>query len=413
MNAKQDRVILHCDCNAFFASVAEISHPELRKVPMAICGDPESRRGIILAKNQLAKGFDVQTTDTVWQARQKCPELVLMAAQHHLYSHYSRIINSIYEQYTDQVERFGIDESFLDVTGSLHLFGGDGVALAHQIRRRVEKEVGLTISVGVSYNKIFAKLGSDYKKPNAVTHISRENYHEIVWPLPASAMLMVGKATQESLDKLYIHTIGELAVADEEMLSRRLGKIGSQLHLYANGLEDSPVLHAGEEPELQSVGNGMTFRRDLVTQEDIKTGLTALADSVAVRLRKAGLQCMTLQVTIKDTNLKVITRQRGLRNPTFLAAELAREGLEIVLASWKIGVPIRMLTLTASKLVPIGEAPTQLSLFEANAPADTARREQLEKAMDRIRDRFGAESISPGSILKNDLGIQDHHEKED
>ncbi len=403
-----DRVIYHIDCNAFYASVEELFHPELKRVPMAVCGDPEARRSIILAKNELAKGFGVKTAETIWQAKRKCPELVLRPARHRTYREYCERVNAIYEQYTSQVQRFGIDESYLDVTGSLHLFGGDPVALAHEIRKRVTRETGLTVSVGVSWCKIFAKLASDLKKPDAVSVISRENYREVAWSLPAACLLFVGRNTEAELKRWRISTIGQLAAASPELLRERFGKLGDQLHAYANGLDDSPVLEIGEEEDVHSVGNGITFSRDLISYEDIHTSVTALSDSVASRMRRYGLKGTTVQVTIKDTKLKVITRQKPLTKPTYLAADLSRAAMELVEASWKIGSPIRMLTITALKLIPEELAAEQLSLFEEDA-SGREKRERLEKAVDGIREKFGRGSVLPGGVLGNDLGIDEKH----
>jgi len=412
--APKERIIFHIDCNAFYASVEEVSHPEFKKVPMAICGDPESRRGIILAKNQIAKNFGVKTAETIWQARKKCPSLVLRPARHHVYRQYCEQINAIYEQYTDRVERFGIDESYLDLTESLHLFGGDALKLAHDIRMRVARETGITVSVGVSFNKIFAKLASDMKKPNAVTLISRDNYRKVAWPLPSSALLMVGKSTEKALQNMYIHTIGDLARAHPAALKKRLGKSGELLHIYANGLDDSRVLCIGDSLPPHSVGNGITFRRDLVSAKDIQTALTALADRVASRLRKANMKCATLQLTIKDTNLKVITRQRPAPFPLWLSSDIAAEAFEILQSSWKIGVPIRMMAVTGQNLIPSGEAKEQLSFFLQDEQMKSRnKREKIEQTVDHIRDLFGSGSILPGSILQNGLGIYEKHEKED
>ena len=253
-----ERTILHCDCNGFFASVECVHRPELKEVPMAVCGDPENRHGIILAKNELAKQYGVTTAETIWQAKRKCPQLVLVAPHHDEYAHYSRLVNEIYQQYTDRVEPFGIDESWLDVTGCEELFG-DGVTIAETLRRRVREEIGLTISVGVSFNKIFAKLGSDYKKPDATTVITRENFRQIVWPLPVGSLLYVGRAAQESLRRIGVTTIGELAQAEQKNLQLALGKLGEQLWVYANGMDESPVHRTDEKREVKSVGNGMTF----------------------------------------------------------------------------------------------------------------------------------------------------------
>ena len=232
-----ERIILHCDLNCFFASVELLSHPDLRHLPVAVCGDPSSRHGIILAKNEPAKRCGVQTAETIWQAKKKCPSLVLLPPHHDRYRVYSKQVNAIYEQYTDLVEPFGIDESWLDVTGSLHLFGGDAAALADTLRHRVREELGLTLSVGVSFNKVFAKLGSDYKKPDATTVISRENWKEIVWPLPVGDLLFVGGAARKLLAQYGVKTIGDLAACPTDMLESLMGKLGTQLHEYACGLD--------------------------------------------------------------------------------------------------------------------------------------------------------------------------------
>ncbi len=401
-----DRIIFHIDCNSFYASVEELLYPEFKNVPMAVCGNPEARRGIILAKNELAKSFGVKTAETIWQAQRKCPNLTLRPARHHLYREYCEKVNAIYEQYTSQVQRFGIDESYLDVTGSLHLFGGDPFALAHEIRQRVTKETGLTVSVGVSWCKVFAKLGSDLKKPDAVSVINRENYRQVVWPMPVHNLLFVGRTTAESLSQLGIRTIGELAHMDPELLSRRLGKLGNQLHAYANGQDDSPVLEAGQEDELHSVGNGMTFSRNLVTRKDILTSVTVLSDSVAARMRRHGVKGAAVQVTIKDQNLKIITRQKPLPVPSYLAADLSKAVMELIEASWKIGTPIRMLTVTALKLMPQEMATEQISILEDNR-SGREKRERLEKTLDGIRQKYGHGSILPSSVLGNDLGIDE------
>lgn len=400
-----DRTILHCDCNGFYASVECVLRPELKKVPMAVCGDPANRHGIILAKNEIAKRFGVQTAETIWQAKRKCPALTLISPHRDLYAKYSKEINQVYEQYTDLVEPFGIDESWLDVTESKELFG-TGRQIADTLRRRIYQEFGLTISVGVSFNKIFAKLGSDYKKPDATTVISRKNFQALLFPLPVSALLFVGSSTEALLNKLKIQTIGELAASDRTLLTEYLGKIGGQLYDYANGLDDSPVESAYAKKEIKSVGNGITFRRNLVGWDDIRTGVTALADTVAARLRKHHVQCGGVQVTLKDIKLKTISRQQMLPHPTHLAKVITDAALEIIQRSWKISNPIRMITITGIQLVTDDQAGMQLSLFEDVKKYD--QRELLEAAIDTLRDKYGKSVISYGSILKNDLGIEDH-----
>ena len=392
-----ERVILHCDQNCFFASVELLSHPDLRDVPMAVCGDPASRHGIILAKNEPAKRFGIQTAETVWQARRKCPGLVLLPPHHKLYREYSVRVNELYGQYTDLVEPFGIDESWLDITGSMHLFGGDPVAIADELRRRVREELGLSISVGVSFNKIFAKLGSDYKKPDATTLISPENWQEIVWPLPVGAMLFVGRSAQRTLAQYGVATIGQLAACRPEMLEKLLGKLGRQLHEYANGLDRSPVRPQAEREPVKSVGNGTTFPHDLTRWEEVRAGLAALSDSVAMRLRRQGLYCSGVQVTIKDSSFCSISRQKRLESPTRLMKDIQRAAMELTRSAWRAPTPIRMLTVTALHITESAESFEQLDLLGADRAVSDARQEKLESAVRAIRDKFGDGSITFGS----------------
>lgn len=398
-----ERTILHCDCNGFYASVECVHNPRLKEVPMAVCGNPENRRGIILAKNELAKRHGVLTAETVWQAKKKCPDLVLIPPHREEYLRYSRRVNAIYAQFTDQVEPFGIDESWLDVTGSLGLFGS-GKEIADRLRRRVREELGLTISVGVSYNKIYAKLGSDYRKPDATTVIDSANYREIVFPLPVTDLLFVGQSAAALLLGMRIRTIGDLAAADRSLLVARMGKIGGMLHDYAAGLDDSPVRRTSEVREIKSVGNGLTFSRNLEGWEDIRLGLTILADEVATRLRRQGLLSRTVQLTIKDPALKTITRQRPLPRPTNLARELVDACLSMMQACWNEHSPVRMLTITAQQLTE-EEGGEQLSFFEPEAAIQHEKRARLEQTVDAIRDKFGRGAIQPGSVIGNDIGV--------
>ena len=404
-----ERTILHCDCNGFFASVECTLRPELKNVPMAVCGDPESRHGIILAKNERAKACGVKTAETIWQARRKCPQLVLARPRFSEYGRISRQINQIYRRFTDLVEPFSIDESWLDVTGSRALFG-DGKRIADRLRETVRQETGVTISVGVSFNKIFAKLGSDYKKPDATTVISRENYRRIVWPLPADSLLFCGKKAAQTLASFGVHTIGDLAACTPDFLTSRLGRTGALLHAYANGLDESPVLDGRSLREIKSVGNSVTFRRDLESRDDIRRALRALSESVASRLRRRSLRCWVVQVGIKDPALRVITRQKTLAAPTHLARGLNAAGTELVSACWNPGAPIRMLSLTGTSLVPNGAPGGQLCFFDA-APGDDGREERLESTVDVIRDRFGPRAVTPGSLLAEDLGLDGLHRR--
>lgn len=397
---KSERDILHCDLNSFYASVELLAHPELREEPVAVCGDPASRHGIILAKNEPAKHFGIQTAETIWQAKKKCPDLVLLPPHHELYSLYSRKVNDIYERYTDLVEPFSIDESWLDVTGSAHLFGGDPGRIADEIRGRVRRELGLTVSVGVSFNKVFAKLGSDYKKPDATTVISRENWQDIVWPLPVGALLFVGRAAQTMLAKYGITTIGQLAACTPELLETLMGKLGLQLWDYANGREHEAVRARGDREAVKSVGRGSTFRQNLTTRSQVRAGIDLLADDVAARLRAAGLYAGGVQITLRTPDFKDHNRQRQLAAPTHLMRELSAAALELADSIWRPPAPIRMLTVTAISLTPSEDAFEQVDLFGGAAAEKKERQEKLESAMDAIRGRFGAGAIRFGSTVE-------------
>ena len=390
-----ERIIFHCDLNGFYASVELLSHPDLRDVPMAVCGDPHSRHGIILAKNEPAKKFGVQTAETIWQAKKKCPDLVLLPPHHGLYHEYSQKVNAIYDEYTDLVEPFGIDESWLDVTHTLHLFGGDARALADQIRTRIKQELGLTVSVGISFNKVFAKLGSDYKKPDATTVISQENWKEIVWPLPVGDLLYVGGAARKLLKQYGVSTIGQLAACSEDMLETLMGKMGTQLYEYANGLDSAPVRSRYDAEPVKSVGNGTTFPRNLTTQEQVHAGIAMLADSVATRLRHYGLYAGGVQVTIRDPDFHDRSRQCQMSAPTHLIRDLTETATDLVHQLWKPPTPIRAMTVTAIHLVPEGQAYEQVDLFTPVPRKD--KQERLEGAMDQIRKKYGNSAILFGA----------------
>lgn len=398
-----DRVILHCDMNGFFASVELLDYPQLRDKPMAVCGNPENRHGIILAKNEIAKKYGVVTAETLWQARKKCPDLQVVPPHHDKYKHYSRMINDIYLRFTDMVEPFSVDESWLDVTASLKLFGA-GKEIADTIRQTVKKELGLTLSVGVSYNKIFAKMGSDYKKPDATTIITRENFKNLLWPLDIHEMFFVGDATAARLHECGIKTIGELALADRKMVMTMLGKQGGVIHDYANGLDTTPVLRFDQLEKVKSIGNGTTFRRNLQGEKDIRTAVTGLSDTVAARLRNHKMKAFGVKVDIKNPDLKVISRQQQLDNPTNLTDIIAETAVSIIRKSWKMRDPIRMLTITAINLCDENQA-QQLSLFtDENILVEKG--EKVERAIDDIRKKFGTDAIKFGSVIGNDIGLE-------
>lgn len=398
-----ERTILHCDMNGFYASVELLALPELRGRPMAVCGNPEHRHGIILAKSEEAKAYGVVTAETVWQAKKKCPELVLVRPHHDKYRIYSQKINRIYERFTDRIEPFSIDESWLDVTGSLRLFG-TGKEIADKIRGIVKEELGLTLSVGVSYNKVFAKMGSEYKKPDATTVITKDNYKDLLWPLPLRELLFVGGATAKKLEQAGMKTIGDLAVYNRELLCSLLGKQGGVLHDYANGLDDSAVCRSCERQKIKSVGNGMTFKRNLLGIEDIQTAILALSDTVAGRLRQYEMKCHGVKVDIRDPMFRTISRQKQLVLPTNLAEEINRSALELIRRSWNLKDPVRMLTVTGIGLADENEE-EQLSIFAADRE-DRGKTETIERTLDTIRRKYGGNAITFGGIIKNDIGIE-------
>ena len=395
------RVIFHCDLNCFFASVELLDKPALWDVPVAVCGDPKSRHGIILAKNEPAKKRGVQTAETVWQAKKKCPVLVLLPPHHELYEVYSRRVNEIYGRFTDLVEPFGIDESWLDVTGSLHLFGGDARALADRIRATVKAETGLTVSVGVSFNKVFAKLGSDLKKPDATTVIPSEGWRDIVWPLPVGDMLFAGRSTQRVLGQYGIETIGQLAACPEEMAEQLLGKMGGQLWRYANGLDNSPVRPGHQREPVKSVGNGTTFPADLVRWEQIRQGLAPLCDSVATRLRRQRLYAGGVSVTLKGADFKTVSRQMRLDEPTHLMRDIWETAQELARQIWKAPTPIRAMTVTALYVTEDGQAYRQMDLLGKASAKRSERQEKLESAVDAIREKYGSGAIRFGQTQRH------------
>ena len=404
-----DRVILHCDCNSFFASVEAALNPIYKDVPMAVCGRTEDRHGIVLAKNELAKGYGIETAETVYSAKKKCPNLAICDAHYDKYAEYSRRVNLIYQEYTDLVEPFGIDESWLDVTASQRVFG-DGMEIAESIRRRIKEEIGITVSIGVSFNKVFAKLGSDYKKPDAITEISRENFRDIVYPLPVGDLLFVGRKTAQLFATMGIKTIGNLAATSKELLKHKLGKAGETLYNYANGLDESPV-EIPVEDDVKSISNGLTFRHDLISREECKTGIEFLCDEIGRRLRQKSLKCVTVALTIKDVYLRSIQRQRTLRNATDITEEIAEAAYGILCDEWAENKPIRMLTVSVSGLIEAERSFVQMNLFDTDDELPREKKRKKDEMVDEIRLKFGQGSISTGAIISSDIGVGERRKK--
>ena len=380
------RSVLHIDMNACYASIECLYDPSIRNLPVAVGGDVEARHGIILAKNQIAKRYGVKTGEALWQAKQKCPELHIVPPHFDRYLRFSRMAREIYADYTDLVEPFGLDEVWCDVTGTQKLRERGMEALANEIRERVKFELGITVSVGASWNKVFAKLGSDYKKPDPVTVFTPENYRDKVWPLPASDLLGVGRATERKLALRGIRTIGDIAAAPPSMLRGFLGKWGLILHDFAAGYDSSPVARAGDEAVIKSIGNSTTTPRDLCCDEDAGIVYWMLCESVAERMRESGFLCRGVQVHIRDNELASFERQLKLESPTCLASTLHEAAMRLLRENWDWHKPLRSIGVRATDLLP-ASTPVQCSIFEDSERQE--KRERLERSVDDLRRRFG------------------------
>ena len=397
------RTILHVDLNNFYASVECLYNPALRDKPVAVAGDPKNRHGIILAKNMPAKKLGVKTGEAIWQAKNKVPDLICVPPQYDKYLRFSRAARQIYYRFTDQVEAFGIDECWLDVSGSLNLYG-TGPEIAEKIRRIMKDELGLTVSVGVSWNKIFAKFGSDYKKPDAVTCITQDNYQDIIWSKPASELLYVGHSTARKLKGIAIFTIGDLARRDPELLKLTLGKWGLILSDFARGLDSSPVRVIDERSAVKSIGNGVTTPRDITNTDDAKIVYICLAESVAARLRENALKCSGVEITLRDNSLYTVTRQMQLPYPTCYAEDILKAAMQLLYRNYDFyrNKHLRSIGLRGINLVT-AETGYQLDMF---APDTTDKKDKLAKAVDQLRRRFGHDAVlRAATLLDNTLRI--------
>lgn len=403
------RTILHSDLNNFYASVECLRNPEIRDKPVVVVGSKEDRHGIVLAKNMIAKQAGVKTGDIYWEARQKCGNtLVEVQADFAEYLKVSKEVRKIYEDYTDRIEAYGIDECWLDVTASLNLFG-NGVQIANTIRERVKKEIGITVSVGVSWNKIFAKLGSDMKKPDAVTEITEENYREVVWSLPVEDLLYVGHATKQKLNRIGVKTIGQLAQSDEGLLVRMLGKWGNYLHTFANGKDNSPVTTVDEEENIKSIGNSLTVYRDLKNEEDVRMVIHLLSDSVAARMREAGLtRARTVHLYARASDLSGYQKQVKLPRPCSNAIEISKKAFELFREVYPWQSYVRGLGVSVSDFCFGAE---QLDLFGSLEKDEKQRR--LDAAVDKLRQKYGNNVIQSAIVYKDpkirDMDVKGEH----
>ncbi|MBR0374209.1 MAG: DNA polymerase IV [Mogibacterium sp.] len=412
-----DRKILHCDMNSFYCSVELLEHPELRGKPVAVAGDPENRHGIILAKSDAAKRLGVVTAETIQSARKKCPDLILLSPHYNKYSDYSKQINAIYLRYTNLVEPFSVDESWLDVTASERLLG-PARQIADEIRATVKAELGLTLSVGVSFNKTFAKMGSEYKKPDATTEITRENYKQLLWPLPVGEFFFIGRATAGRLNEVGIRTVGELAQSDPDALVKLFGVQGAAMHRAVNGLDDEPVRPWGDRDAAKSIGHGVTFPRDICGADDVSLALTEICDEVGARLRRHSMKAYGVKVEVTEPDFRRHSRQRKLQTPITTAAAIKKESLALLRELGFLDRPIRLLTVTAINLQEEAAA-EQLTIFNYSSTTaspsnttvspvndsvrETGRDVALERTLDEIRRKFGKNSIGYARNLDDDL----------
>lgn len=385
-------IILHSDMNNFYASVECLDNPGLRGKPVAVAGDQEARHGIVLAKNYEAKKYGIVTGDPLWMARQKCPDIILTPPRYERSIEMSQAAHEIYGEYTDKIETFGLDECWLDVTASSRLFG-DGKVIADEIRNTIKTELGLTASVGVSYNKIFAKLGSDLKKPDATTVIGQD-FKEKIWHLPADMLLYVGRATYLKLLKYGIRTIGDLACSDVHFLERLLGKNGIMLWAFANGLDQSPVSHVHSRRIIKTIGNSTTAPRDLTGADDVKIILYILAESVAERMRKENFYCRSVQISIRDNSLFSYERQGRLSIPSCTSQAIFEKAFELFQKNAPEN-PVRSLGVRACSLTR--KEYRQLSFLE-DVQRDQ-KQESLERSIDLIRRQFGHYAVQRGIML--------------
>lgn len=390
MAKTEERVILHCDLNNFFASVSLLFNPTLRSVPVAVCGDKEQRHGIVLAKNEAAKRCGVKTAEAIFEARAKCPELVILPPMMDKYKEYSEKAHRIYEEYTDMIEPFGIDECWLDVTGSRLLFGS-GEEIADKIRREIKQKLGITVSVGVSFNKIFAKLGSDMKKPDGITVISRENFREKIWRLPISDLLFVGRKTTDRLHSCGICTIGDAAVCSDEMLERLLGKNGLELKRYALGEDNSPVSRQHEKATPKSIGRSVTRQQDFKTPDEIWGMFLSLAREISDSLREQGLYAGGVQVHIRNAALSVKEFSRSYPDSFNGAKIIAERGMELLNEHFGFTEPLRSVGLRAINLRGYQTA-IQEDIFGDSEKRETE--EKIESSIYELRKKFGSTSIT-------------------
>lgn len=397
------RDILHCDLNGFFASVECVKNPKLKNVPMAVCGDPKLRHGIILAKNELAKKYNIVTAETIYSAKKKCPNLVLVQSNYSDYKKYSRLVNEIYLKYTERVEPFSIDESFLDITESKKIFGTP-YEIAYKIKEEVKNTLGLTISVGVSFNRVLAKMGSDMKKPDAITVLKQNNYKDILYPLPVENLFLVGKSTCNILNKMRIHTIGDLANYDVNKLTKKIGKLGIMIHNYANGIDSDEVEIYGTEHLPKSVSKGITFPEDIDDINELIKVVREICSFISESLRNKNMKCAVVTVSLKDNLFTTVNRQKQIFK-TYLYQDILNIAISILKENYIEGKKIRAITVSVSGLES-PEDEVQLDLFDLNENLKRdEKRQKLEiatKTLDTIKQKYGSDKVKFASLLNSE-----------
>lgn len=391
-----DRVVLHCDLNNFFASVTLLSNATLYNMPVAVCGNEKERHGIVLAKNEIAKSYGVKTAETVRDAKRKCPELVCLPPDYKQYKKYSAAARKIYERYTDMIEPFGIDECWLDVTGSIRIFGS-GEEIAEKIRSSIKNELKITVSIGVSFNKVFAKLGSDMKKPDGITVISKENFKSKVWPLPAKDLLYVGKSTEERLKSSGIFTIGDVANCETALLSHLLGKNGEQLKRYAMGLDSSPVADSNALRIPKSIGRSVTLDHDIDSYEEVRKIFLVLSEEITEKMRNLKLAAFGFQIHLRDTSLRVKEYSATLSAPITSALQLSKKGFELFKRNCSLLTPLRSVGIRAINLKD-KDTYFQQSFFDLQSESENE--EKIEQSLMDLRNKYGESSVKRASTIE-------------
>ena len=395
-----DRIILHCDLNNFYASVELLERPDLKNKPVAVCGSAERRHGIVLAKNDVAKRLGIKTAQTIWQAQKLCPNLVILDAHYQKYKSFSHKVREILYEFTDVVEPFGPDESWLDVTGSTKLFGS-GEEIAYKIKDRIKEETGLTVSVGVSFNKVFAKLGSDYKKPDAVTVISKENFKDMIFPLPADSMMGVGRHTYAKLQRIGIDTLGELAAADTRTLKSELGVIGERLWYCANGLDMSAVIAQKDLPDVKSISRSTTNSVDLIDNEDVWKTFTGLSEDISKQLEENGFYSLKITVMVRDDSLEWESYTKTLESPIHLSVDIASQAMSVFKTHYDWHTSVHSIGIAVSDFIS-SNSPLQISFYSQQIIENNL----IEKEFESIRKKFGKDAIFKASLIDFDVNIQ-------